>query len=65
MTDISRMPLIAMLSVRGIGVAERVSTSTPLKRVLSFSLAATPKRCSSSTMTSPKSLKPTSFCTSL
>ena len=49
----SRMPSIAMCSVRGIGVAVRVSTSTSLRRRLMRSLSATPKRCSSSTISRP------------
>ena len=56
------MPSRHMCSVRGIGVAESVSTSTVVRRVLSHSLSSTPKRCSSSMMTSPRSLKATSFC---
>ena len=50
------MPLIAILSVLGIGVADRVRTSTFGKRSLIFSFCATPKRCSSSTISRPKSL---------
>ena len=46
--------------MRGIGVAERVSTSTSLKSSLNFSLCRTPKRCSSSITTRPRSLKTTS-----
>ena len=46
--------------VRGMGVAVIVSTSTSVRHCLSFSLWATPKRCSSSMMTRPKSLKETS-----
>ena len=46
-----------MFSVRGIGVAERVSTSTWRVRSLSRSFCPTPKRCSSSTTSSPKSWK--------
>ena len=37
-----------MCRVRGIGVAESVSTSTVVRKVLSHSLSSTPKRCSSS-----------------
>ena len=55
------MPAIARLSVRGIGVADRVRTSTSRRSCLSRSLAATPKRCSSSTTTRPRSLNRTSF----
>ena len=64
MVDISRMPDIAMFKVRGMGVAERVSTSTLLRISLKVSLCVTPKRCSSSMMHSPRSLNLTSFCTS-
>ena len=59
------MPERAIFSVRGIGVAERVSTSTPRESSLSRSLWLTPKRCSSSTIKSPRSLKTTDFCSSL
>ena len=50
-----------MLSVRGIGVAVIVRTSTFLRICLMRSLCATPKRCSSSTTSRPRSLKVTSF----
>ena len=50
-----------MFRVRGMGVADRVSTSTCLDSSLSFSLWATPKRCSSSTTSSPRSFHSTSF----
>ena len=62
MVLMSRRPLMAMLSVRGMGVAESVSISTPKNASFSFSLCFTPKRCSSSTMTRPRSLNFTSFC---
>ena len=58
--DRSRMPLIAMFRVRGIGVAVRVRISTSARIALIRSLWRTPKRCSSSTTTSPRSLKATS-----
>ena len=61
MVERSRMPLMAMFSVRGMGVAERVSMSTPMKFSLSFSLCFTPKRCSSSMMTRPRSWNFTSL----
>ena len=61
MLDMSRMPDMAMFSVRGIGVAESVSTSTPWDSALMCSLWATPKRCSSSTTSSPRFLKLTSL----
>ena len=50
-----------MFSVRGIGVAESVRTSTFLHSDFSFSFCATPKRCSSSIITRPKSRNFTSF----
>ena len=65
MVDMSRSPDSAILSVRGIGVAESVSTSTPREISFSRSLWLTPKRCSSSTIKSPRSLKCTFFCSSL
>jgi hypothetical protein len=52
---ISRNPSMLMCSVRGIGVADIVSTSTVRRMRLSRSLCVTPKRCSSSMMTSPRS----------
>jgi hypothetical protein len=58
--DISRMPVTAISSVRGIGVADMVRTSTFVRRPFSCSLCSTPKRCSSSTITRPRSLKATS-----
>ena len=51
------MPVTAISSVRGIGVADIVSTSTLVRMCLSCSLCSTPKRCSSSTITRPRSLK--------
>ena len=59
--DMSRRPERAMFSVRGMGVAERVSTST--WRLISFSrsLWVTPKRCSSSITSRPRSLNSTSL----
>jgi hypothetical protein len=59
--EMSRRPEIDMCSVRGIGVAERVSRSISARSFLKCSLCATPKRCSSSTTTRPSRLKPTSF----
>ena len=50
-----------MLSVRGMGVAVSVSTSTLRRICLMRSLCATPKRCSSSTTSSPRSRNTTSF----
>ncbi len=50
-----------MFSVRGMGVAVRVRTSIVALNCLIFSLWPTPKRCSSSTTSRPRSLKPTSL----
>ena len=49
-----------MCSVRGIGVAESASTSTSSRSERRSSFWATPKRCSSSRITSPSSLGITS-----
>ncbi len=51
----SRTPDRLICMVRGMGVAERVSTSMDSRRFLNCSLWATPKRCSSSMITSPRS----------
>ena len=63
---ISRMPVSAISSVRGIGVAVIVSTSTLARNCFSRSLWATPNRCSSSTTSRPRSLNamslPSSRC---
>jgi hypothetical protein len=61
MTDMSRIPETAICKVRGIGVAESVSTSTLVLSCLMRSLWVTPKRCSSSTTTRPSFLKWMSF----
>ena len=53
-TLMSRRPSSDMCSVRGIGVADMVSTSTSLRSCFSRSLWRTPKRCSSSTITRPE-----------
>ncbi len=50
------MPTSDMFRVRGIGVAVIVSTSTRVRICLMRSLWATPKRCSSSTTSRPRSL---------
>ncbi len=60
-TDMSRIPERPICSVRGIGVADSVRQSTVVLSCLSFSFAATPKRCSSSTTSSPRSRNTTSF----
>ena len=57
----SRKPSSDMCSVRGIGVALMVTTSTFFLICFSRSLCFTPKRCSSSTITRPRSLNTTSF----
>ena len=57
MTDRSREPINENCSVRGIGVAVRVSVSTETLICVSFSLAATPNFCSSSMINRPKSRK--------
>ena len=54
------MPAIARCSVRGIGVAVSVSTSTCVRAFLIRSLCATPNRCSSSITSRPRSLNRTS-----
>ena len=60
MIEMSRMPASERWSVRGIGVAESVSTSTSRRSDFSSSFWATPKRCSSSRTTSPSSFGITS-----
>jgi hypothetical protein len=59
MIDSSRRPVIAICSVRGIGVAVSVSTCTSAFSAFSRSLWTTPKRCSSSTITRPSRLNST------
>ena len=59
MTDISRMPVTAISSVRGMGVADIASTSTLVRSAFRCSLCSTPNRCSSSMTTSPRSLNRT------
>ena len=60
MIEMSRRPESDMCSVRGIGVAESASTSTSSRSARSSSFCATPKRCSSSRITSPSSFGITS-----
>ena len=55
------MPVTAISSVRGIGVADIARTSTVVRNFFRASFCSTPKRCSSSTITSPRSLNCTSF----
>ena len=59
MIDSSRTPVIASCSVRGIGVADSVSTCTSERSSFSRSLWPTPKCCSSSMTTRPRSLNVT------
>ena len=54
----SRIPASDMCSVRGIGVALMVSTSTSVRSCLRNSFWRTPKRCSSSMTTKPEILEP-------
>ncbi len=65
MVDMSLVPMSERYSVRGMGVAESVRRSMPAKSSLNFSLCLTPKRCSSSTMATPRFWKWMSFETSL
>ena len=58
------MPTRLISRVRGIGVADMVSTSTSWRSRFMASLCCTPKRCSSSTMSRPRSLKRTLSCSS-
>ena len=53
--DISRMPVIDISRVRGIGVALIEHTSTEVRSRFICSLCSTPKRCSSSTTIRPRS----------
>ena len=52
-SDASRNPAIAICKVRGIGVADRVKTSTEDFSVEILSLCLTPNRCSSSITSKP------------
>ena len=54
-SDSSRTPVSASCSVRGIGVADSVSTWTSALSSFSRSLCLTPKCCSSSTISRPRS----------
>ena len=56
-SDRSRMPTSDISSVRGIGVAESVRTSTFVFIFFIVSLCCTPKRCSSSTISKPEILE--------
>ena len=60
-TLMSRRPDIDICRVRGMGVALMASTSTFRRSCLRASFCDTPKRCSSSTMTKPRSLGCTSI----
>ena len=55
MSESSRTPVSAICKVRGIGVAVRVSTCTLARSAFSRSLCLTPKCCSSSMMSRPRS----------
>ena len=57
MIDRSRTPVSASCSVRGIGVAVSVSTCTSARSCFSRSLWATPKCCSSSTISEAEILE--------
>ena len=58
--EMSRSPSRPMCSVRGMGVAVIVSTSTICRSAFSRSFTSTPNRCSSSITTSPRLWKCTS-----
>ncbi len=58
MTETSRIPASDIWSVRGIGVAESAITSTLSLSWRSSSFCLTPKRCSSSMISRPRSLRP-------
>ena len=60
----SRTPVSASCRVRGIGVAVSVSTWTSARSSFSRSLWATPKCCSSSTISRPRSLNSTLLASS-
>ena len=57
MIDRSLIPDIAILRVRGMGVAVSVRISTSARRDLSFSFWRTPNLCSSSMISRPRFLK--------
>ena len=61
---ISRTPVSASCKVRGIGVAVSVSTCTSALSCFSRSLCATPKCCSSSTTSRPRSANSTDLASS-
>ena len=63
-SDKSRIPTRLISSVRGIGVAVSVSTSTFVLSCFIASLWVTPKRCSSSTTKRPRSLNLMVSCSS-
>ena len=65
MIDISLTPNKDICNVLGIGVADKVKTSILVFNSLSFSFCSTPKRCSSSMMSKPKSLKLISLLSNL
>ena len=59
--EISRIPRRLMCSVRGMGVALSVSTSADNRNANKRCLCSTPNRCSSSTITKPRSANATSL----
>ena len=61
---ISRTPVRASCRVRGIGVADSVSTWTSALSCFSFSLCETPKCCSSSTISNSRSANSMPFASS-
>ena len=65
MSERSLIPVRVISSVRGIGEAVIVSTSTLVLSFFMVSLWLTPKRCSSSTTSRPRSLNLTSPARSL
>ena len=61
MLDISRIPVIAISNVLGIGVADIAKTSTFVLAFFNSSLCSTPNRCSSSITNNPKFANSISF----
>mmetsp|Transcript_1653 Transcript_1653/g.3942 ORF Transcript_1653/g.3942 Transcript_1653/m.3942 type:complete len:284 (+) Transcript_1653:1499-2350(+) len=61
MVEVSRTPDKDICSVRGMGVADNVKTSTPLLITLSLSFCLTPNRCSSSMTSRDRSLNDKPF----
>ena len=63
--EMSRIPVKDICNVLGMGVAVIVRQSILLRRCFIFSLCSTPNRCSSSRISSPRSLNFTSADNSL